>query len=265
MRRLTLLLSLLALPVTHARADFALPSAQPGLQCRSAIAFTERGSRIPEHLLAAIGRVESGRRDPQNGNWSPWPWTINAEGEGFFYETKAQAIAAVRALQARGVRSIDVGCMQVNLMHHPDAFATLEQAFDPRSNAVYAAKFLNQLYDQTGNWASAAALYHSATPELGADYQRRVLAVWPEEKKQQQLVLPALQRATLADAWAASLSPVSPASTNRVVVTLPRNRADEIRIIPLNPYGSPGTQGRGLDSYRAAPVPIASRAYRAHG
>lgn len=262
MRRLMLPLSLLALPLAHARADFAWPLAQPGLQCRSAIAFTERGGRIPEHLLAAIGRIESGRRDPQSGTWSPWPWTINAEGQGFFYETKAQAIAAVRALQVRGVRSIDVGCMQVNLMHHPDAFATLEQAFDPRANAVYAAKFLNQLFDQTGNWASAAALYHSATPELGAEYQRRVLAAWPEEKKQQQAVLPALQRAALADAWAASLSP---ASSNRVAVTLPRNRADNIRIIPLNPYGSPGTQGRGLDSYRAAPIAIAAPAFRTRG
>ena len=33
----------------------------------------------------------------------PWPWTINAEGVGSFYETKAAAIAAVRDLQARGL------------------------------------------------------------------------------------------------------------------------------------------------------------------
>ena len=75
---------------------------------------------VPPQLLAAIGRVESGRRDPVTGVWGAWPWTINAEGSGSYFDTKAEAIQAVQALQARGVRSIDVGCMQVNLMHHPD-------------------------------------------------------------------------------------------------------------------------------------------------
>ena len=47
-------------------------------------------------------------------------------------QTRQQAVAAVQALQARGVRSIDVGCLQVNLMYHPIAFASLDDAFDPR-------------------------------------------------------------------------------------------------------------------------------------
>ena len=51
----------------------------------------------------------------------------------------------MRAVQAQGVRSIDIGCMQVNLMHHPNAFATLDAAFDPLANALYAARFLTEL------------------------------------------------------------------------------------------------------------------------
>ena len=64
-------------------------------------------------MLAAIGQVESGRPDPQTGAMRPSPWTIDAGGVGQFFATKAQAIAAVVALPADGVRSIDVGCMQV--------------------------------------------------------------------------------------------------------------------------------------------------------
>ncbi len=146
--------------------------------CRPAIVAAEAGGRLPARLLEAIAVVESGRLDKQTGKRTPWPWTINAEGEGYFFDSKAQAIAAVQALQARGVVSIDVGCMQVNLMHHPNAFATLEQAFDPRINAYYAARFLNELYGRTTNWPLATAMYHSQTPELGAEYQRRVMAVW---------------------------------------------------------------------------------------
>jgi hypothetical protein len=146
--------------------------------CRPAIVSAESSGRLPARLLEAIAVVESGRLDKQTGVRTPWPWTINAEGEGYFFDSKAQAIAAVRALQARGVASIDVGCMQVNLLHHPNAFASLEEAFDPYANARYAARFLNELYARTTNWPQATGFYHSQTPELSADYQRRVLAVW---------------------------------------------------------------------------------------
>ncbi len=99
-------------------------------------------------------------------------------------------MAAVSALQARGVRSIDVGCMQVNLMHHPLAFATLDEAFDPDANAHYAGNFLNALDRQLGSWPAAAAAYHSQTPEVAADYQRLVMVAWGHP-----------ELATLAPSW----------------------------------------------------------------
>ena len=148
----------------------------PSTYCDAAIAGAERAIRLPPRVLSAIAEVESGRPDAGTGALRPWPWTINAEGRGQFFETKAQAIAAVRALQLQGMRSIDVGCMQVNLMHHPNAFSSLDDAFDPQSNALYAARFLNTLYAASGSWLQAIAAYHSETPAIGADYQRRVMA-----------------------------------------------------------------------------------------
>jgi hypothetical protein len=158
-----------------------LPPPSPGQECRAAIVAAERAGNLPPQLMAAIARVESGRADGR-GAVHPWPWTINAEGAGQYFATKAEALAAVRALQAKGVQSIDVGCMQVNLMHHPDAFASLEQAFDPAANAAYAARFLNVLYGQTRDWTRATAFYHSTTPERGESYQRKVAAAWPLEQ-----------------------------------------------------------------------------------
>ena len=76
-------------------------------------------------------------------------------------------------MQAKGIRSIDVGCMQVNLMHHPNAFASLDQAFDPVSNTAFAARFLNELYRRTRSWPKSIAAYHSDTPHIAEDYQRR--------------------------------------------------------------------------------------------
>ncbi len=158
------------------------PAASPGTQCHQAIQAAERAARVLPQLMSAIGRVESGRVDAR-GIVQPWPWTINAEGTGQYFETKEAALAAVRDLQARGVTSIDVGCMQVNLHHHPAAFASLEQAFDPAANAAYAARYLNELYAATRDWARATAFYHSATPERGNDYRRRVAAALPRDTR----------------------------------------------------------------------------------
>ena len=149
------------------------PPATPFEACDQAIMAAERG--IPDKLLPAISRVESGRLDPSTGRVRAWPWTINVEGVGHFFDSKEQAVAAVSDLQAKGVRSIDVGCMQVNLMHHPKAFASLDQAFEPTINAAYAARFLSALHVQLKDWNLATAAYHSMDPVRGEEYQRLVL------------------------------------------------------------------------------------------
>ncbi len=147
----------------------------PFAECDQAIGVAAKlPGRVPDKLLPSIARVESGRLDATTGKVRPWPWTINVEGVGYFFDSKSEVIAAVQALQAKGKRSIDVGCMQVNLMHHPKAFADLEAAFDPGTNARYAVKFLTALYQQTRDWPLATAWYHSSTPEFGEEYQRLV-------------------------------------------------------------------------------------------
>ena len=146
--------------------------------CGTAIAAAEKARGTAPGLLAAIGVVESGRHDPTTRRRTPWPWTVTAEGVGTFYAGKAEAIRAVETLRARNINSIDVGCMQVNLLHHRDAFRTLDDAFDPATNTLYAARFLKSLFARLGEWPKAAAAYHSLTPALGAQYSQLVSAVW---------------------------------------------------------------------------------------
>jgi hypothetical protein len=233
-----------------------LGALSPGAACRQAIRVAERDAGIPTQLMAAIGRVESGRRAP-DGRVDPWPWSVNAEGTDHVYTTKAEAVAAVRAMQAQGMRSIDVGCMQINLMHHPDAFASLEEAFEPLSNARYAARFLTQLHAQTGDWRSAAAMYHSATPDIGADYERRVMAVWPEEMRQPH------DAPLIADsaAWSAPRLTgglMLPGGTlGGMLRPLPSAPARPAFLASATP-GAP-SPGRGLDAYRSAPIAVTSR------
>jgi hypothetical protein len=174
--RLLLVLLVLALA---APAAAALPlTTQIYDPCAAAMAQAERAKGIPTHLLRAIGFGESGRWDPDRRARVAWPWTINVEGEGHFFPTKAAAIAAVRAYQAKGHRSIDVGCMQINLVHHGIAFADLEEAFDPQHNVAYAASFLTDLKNANKSWTLAVGFYHSASPQFNQPYRAKILEIW---------------------------------------------------------------------------------------
>ena len=165
--------------VAAARAGPARPVApaadDPWAACARAIEAAEAGSGLPPGLLRAIAQVETGRRAP-GGGVQPWPWSYNAAGEGRYAASRAEAVSEVEALRARGVRSIDIGCMQVNLLHHPDAFPSVEAGFDPETNVRYAVRFLRSLHARSGDWAQATAQYHSGTPERGLIYHQRVMA-----------------------------------------------------------------------------------------
>ncbi len=191
--------------------------------CKMAIGGNAPISGRPVNLLDAIGRVESGRLDPSDGTVKAWPWSVNAEGRGSVFNTKAEAIAGVLALRARNVMSVDVGCMQVNLMYHPSAFASLEEAFDPTLNVGYAAKFLSQLYAETRDWKAAAAFYHSRTPDLALTYQRKVLAQLPDAahvRLAPRVQLASTEQLSLTKAWAATLGAPQPPATGQALGAL---------------------------------------------
>jgi hypothetical protein len=142
----------------------------------------ERTRDLPPHLLAAIAKTESGRWHAGSSESLAWPWTVMAEGEGRFLPSKAAAIDEVRRLQARGIRNIDVGCMQVNLNYHADAFASLEAAFDPEVNVAYAADFLVGLRQEARSWTRAVGRYHSRQAIRGNGYRAKVFKAWRDER-----------------------------------------------------------------------------------
>jgi soluble lytic murein transglycosylase-like protein len=230
-----ILVLLLCTPRIVRAALLALPSPDQG--CEAALARAESAWRLPAGVLGAIARVESGRAGP-DGSVHPWPWTINVEGDGHFLTSKTEAIASVRAQQARGARSIDVGCMQVNLMHHPDAFRSLEEAFDPERNTDYAASFLTTLRAQLGSWPAAIGAYHSATPALAGPYRDQVLAAW----------------------HGAPMSPTSPGIGMGINMAMGMGHpfpGSSTSTVIRSAVPPSGPTGRGLDAYRAMPVRLA--------
>jgi len=151
------------------------------------VAQYEKKHGIPAGLLQAISRIESGRKDSK-GQIVAWPWTVNVQGKGHYFPTKEAAIVAVRKMQLQGIRSIDVGCMQINLHFHPDAFKNLNEAFEPSQNVAYGALFLAKLKKEHASWQAAVAHYHSANPAHHVIYQKNVLTAWNQDFKVENII-----------------------------------------------------------------------------
>ena len=143
--------------------------------CLNATMQAEEEYQIQKHLLTSISSIESGRWHNGQQEKAAWPWTVNVKGKGYFYKTKAEAVAAVKKWQARGYTSIDVGCMQVNLRFHGKKFANIEDAFDPKKNVDVAAQFLKKRYEKRGDWMRAATDYHSKKPSKARAYKKKLL------------------------------------------------------------------------------------------
>jgi hypothetical protein len=178
----TLALLLAPGPVAAQRA------ADPGQACRAAIRQVEAETALPPGLLMAVGLVESGRAEAR-GEMSPYPWALRANGRSLIFADREEAAREILLLQMAGTTSIDTGCMQVNLFWHADAFANPTDALDPLRNVRYAARFLQRLYDQLGDWPSAVAAYHSRNPARGEAYRLRVFAAWPGGEEEAQFAM----------------------------------------------------------------------------
>ncbi|EYD73642.1 transglycosylase SLT domain-containing protein [Limimaricola hongkongensis] len=136
--------------------------------CVAEILRAQLRHRIPGNLLLAIGIQEAGVT--RGGHQTIWPYAVNAAGEGRLFDSRAQALGWIAQRRAAGIDSIDVGCMQINMRWHPEAFEDTAQGFDPARNVDYAARFLRGLYEEFGDWTAAAGAYHSRTPEAQQVY-----------------------------------------------------------------------------------------------
>jgi len=143
-------------------------------QCDLAAANAAERSGVPIDILLAITRVETGRGGP---DLSPWPWALNADGQGTWYDTKEEAVAAATSHLTDGTGTFDVGCFQLNIRWHGENFTDLADMFDPEENANHAATFLMELYQESADWSEAVSAYHSRTEPLAEAYLEKVKAV----------------------------------------------------------------------------------------
>jgi len=135
----------------------------------------EHQYQIPEGLLYAIALAESGRT--VQGKRVAWPWTLNVQGKGYYFESRPKMQAFLMEQMAH-TDLIDVGPMQINLrwhqyrVQHPMAFTQLW------INVQTGAKVLTEAYQRHQDWNKAIGAYHSGNAQRAKAYAVRVNKIW---------------------------------------------------------------------------------------
>lgn len=145
-------------------------AADEGGLCERELAQASERYGVPLGVLYAVGLTETGRKG------SLHPYALNIAGKTVFSESPEAALATFRKSRKKGIRLIDLGCMQINHYYHGSEFASVEEMLQPARNVDYAAKFLVRLREQEGSWTMAVARYH-AGPDNNPAQKRYVCAV----------------------------------------------------------------------------------------
>jgi hypothetical protein len=147
----------------------AVTSSASADPCGVAIAMAAKRTGVPHGILRAIGRIESGISF--RGQIYSWPWAVNDNGRSLLFKTREAASRYVAEQVEAGRLSIDIGCLQINWRWHGAGFRHPDELFEPTTNALYGAVFLNELYRETGSWAGAVSAYHSRAEANAARYR----------------------------------------------------------------------------------------------
>ncbi len=178
-RRQTLVMlgTALAIPVPTLYAD---TSHQPEIP--NVYKLVAERHAIPTTILYAVALTESGKS--YQSTLLPWPWTLNIDGQGYYYESYHTAkIALAEALEKS--QSVDIGLMQINWRWHQDKLQNISAALNPLQNLNQGARILHQSYQKSGDWWEAVGHYHSPAQTVKARrnaerYRRRVRAHWSQ-------------------------------------------------------------------------------------
>ncbi|MBO7777006.1 transglycosylase SLT domain-containing protein [Burkholderia pseudomallei] len=155
-------------PVLDDGAQAALAERRGGWACaRAVVPFELLHTNVDPKILAGIALNESNYRG------RAWPWTLNVDGQGYFFKSREEAYKAIESLLARDRCDFDVGLMQVNWCYHGKRFASAWDALAPATNVAVAEAILTENFARTDSVAKAVAYYHSANPNPGRAYLAR--------------------------------------------------------------------------------------------
>jgi hypothetical protein len=137
-----------------------------------------RQTGVPLSILRAVALAETGHTETDSQAFSSWPWAVQSQNRGNWFDTKETAISYVQTLLGAGTRNVDIGCFQLNFHWHGANFNSLEEMINPTNNALYAAQYLDHLFQQTNDWRTAVGRYHSKDSARANAYVQRLEKIY---------------------------------------------------------------------------------------
>ncbi|WP_427551863.1 transglycosylase SLT domain-containing protein (plasmid) [Methylomonas sp. MS20] len=133
--------------------------------------------------LYAVSLMESSKYCG-NKTISPWPLAINSAGKSMLPQTHAEALQSLEQELDKGIRSIDIGLMQVNIKWHGHRVRDIRSLFDANVNLRIGADILAEaIRSEPSDRALGLGRYHAGygnEPERLArayHYGKRTLAI----------------------------------------------------------------------------------------
>jgi hypothetical protein len=155
---------------------FSLPAAALDLSATLWEAVAARHGLDPL-LLYALALHET-QRPGADGTAAPWPWTLRSAEGRKFYDSRAAADSALRALASKG-RNVDIGLLRVRLNRHGHRVGDTACLLDPAVNLTVAADALAEAIGTAGgDLALGVGRYRYPEDDAAArSYGQRVLTL----------------------------------------------------------------------------------------
>ncbi len=147
-----------------------------------------RKNRVPAKLLYSIILNESRSITTLQSKrkFMPWPWTINHNGKGYYFQTREAAHQYIAPFIEKG-ESMGIGLGQIEWRWHKEKFQSSWDALDPKLNLQVAAAYLREQFErkECSSWELAVGCYHRPAQgvkdkQIAQKYTQRVLNIWKE-------------------------------------------------------------------------------------
>ncbi|MGR2997585.1 hypothetical protein ABMY12_20820 [Vibrio vulnificus] len=147
---------------------------------------------VPPVVVFGLAVTESATK-LNDGQFLPWPYTINHKGKSFWFPNQSSAIQHAKELIKNGELSFDVGFFQINWFWEGQYYVDdVSKLFDSIINGEVAMTILSKRKLNANSWDQAAGFYHNPANKNGlADiYESRFKAnVKRIEKQYKQLCI----------------------------------------------------------------------------
>ncbi|NLC21098.1 MAG: lytic transglycosylase domain-containing protein [Halomonadaceae bacterium] len=131
--------------------------------------------KVDPQLLYAVALAES--QKTVDGQVRPWPWALNVQGKGYYFDTREEAEDHLAATIARGVKNVDIGPLQINYNWHGHRIVEPSDLFDLATSVRVGADILSEaLGSAPHDRVLAVGRYHNWKDEHRArQYGTKVL------------------------------------------------------------------------------------------